>query len=171
MYAAIHTFTGEAPQFDDITMLCLRYLGPSKEAGQSKSSLKVPARVDRLDDVTNFVQEQLAQVACPEDDLFVITLAAEEIFVNIAEYAYEGREGEAAVSFSYEEKEKTAEIVFTDSGMPFDPTRRAAPDISQKPGERQIGGFGIHIVRKTMDQVIYRYEAGRNVLTIRKKLV
>ena len=112
------------------------------------------------------------------DSLFIYTdgvtegtnAALEEIFVNIANYAYGNREGEAQIAFSYEEKNKMIEMVFSDRGIPFDPTNRPAPDITGKPVNRPIGGLGIHIVRKTMDEVKYRYEGGKNVLTIRKSI-
>lgn len=170
MHASIQTFVGEAPQFDDITMLCLEYRGAEEGDGEQEARLTVPARTESLDEVTEFVQKQLENVDCQDEDLFNFTLAAEEIFVNIAEYAYEGAEGEAHITFMFDEDERIAEFVFTDGGMPFDPTCRPAPDTTLKPGERQIGGLGIHIVKKTMDQVIYRYEGGENYLTIRKQI-
>ena len=170
MHSSISTFVGEAPQFDDITMLCLEYRGAEEGDGEQEARLTVPARTESLDEVTEFVQKQLENVDCQDEDLFNFTLAAEEIFVNIAEYAYEGAEGEAHITFMFDEDERIAEFVFTDGGMPFDPTCRPAPDTTLKPGERQIGGLGIHIVKKTMDQVIYRYEGGENHLTIRKQI-
>ncbi len=170
IHGSIQTFVGEAPQFDDITMLCLEYLGTGNDEGEQETRLIVPARTDSLDTVMEFVQKQLEGAGCQEENLFNFSLAAEEIFVNIAEYAYEGSEGDAEITFTFDQDDRIAEFIFTDSGMPFDPTCRPAPDTTLQPGERQIGGLGIHIVKKTMDQVLYRYEGGQNHLTIRKQI-
>ena len=168
VYKEIQSFAGGAPQFDDITMLSLKYLGSGSADEDRYVSFTVPAKVEKLDDVTRFLQERLEASDCPPKDLFSVSLAAEEVFVNIAQYAYEGSEGEAVVLYAFDDGTKTAEIIFIDSGMPFDPTVQAAPDITQRPEERQIGGLGIHIVKKTMDEVSYRYEGGKNILTMKK---
>ena len=115
-----------------------------------------------------FTEEHLNAIGCDESLVFQITMAVEEIFVNISHYAYDGREGEAEITFSYDENSKMVEMTFSDSGIPFDPTRSASPDITLKPGERKSGGMGIHIVKKTMDEVLYDYPGGKNLLTIRK---
>ncbi len=170
VYDAINAFVKDAPQFDDITMLCLTYRGNTENDASNQTQITVPARIDRLDEVTAFIEEQLEKVSCSEDDLFFINLAVEEIFVNIANYAYEGGEGDVELSFSFDEDERIASFTLTDSGLPFDPTRTQEPDITQKASERKIGGMGIHLVRKTMDEVDYQYNRGRNVLTIKKKI-
>ncbi|MBP3900424.1 MAG: SpoIIE family protein phosphatase [Blautia sp.] len=170
IYDSIHHFVREAPQFDDITMLCIKYKGSDMEKNTNQVRITVPARVDSLDRITGFIEEQLDGVMCPMKTVLAITLAVEEIFVNIASYAYEGKEGDAEVIFSFDEDERMVRIEFEDKGIPFDPTTRPEPDITQKPSERQIGGLGIHLVRKTMDGMEYRYEGGKNVLVIQKKI-
>ncbi|MBR3643084.1 MAG: SpoIIE family protein phosphatase, partial [Parasporobacterium sp.] len=167
VYASVLEFAGEEPQFDDLTMLCFRYEGSCTEKKQIR--LTVPAHTDSLDEVLQFAEERLLAEDCPEDIMFNMMLSVEEIFVNIANYAYEGKEGEAWIAFSFDEGEQTAEFVFSDRGIPFDPTARKEPDITLSPSKRQVGGLGIFIVKKTMDEVKYSYEGGCNVLKIRKK--
>jgi len=170
IYREINRFVKEAPQFDDITMLSIRYMGSDMEDNKNQVRITVPARVESLDTITGFIEEQLETAECPMKTVLAITLAVEEVFVNIAHYAYEGKEGDAEVIFSFDESERVAQIVFEDRGIPFDPTTRPEPDTTQKPAERQIGGLGIHLVRKTMDKMEYRYEGGKNILTIQKKI-
>lgn len=171
VHQEILKFVKGEPQFDDITMLCLKYLGTAPdEEDMPHAQLTVPAKVDRLDEVTQFVAQQLEMADGNEEALFDISLAVEEIFVNIASYAYDGGEGDAQIDVCYEPGDRMAQIAFTDSGLPFDPTNRPPMDITQNPGERSIGGLGIHIVKKTMDEVKYRYLGGKNTLTIRKRL-
>ena len=171
IHEAIHAFVKEEPQFDDITMLSLQYLGTAGTHKGIHEQITVPAAVDSLDKVTQFITEHLEAAGCPEETLFAISLATEELFVNIAKYAYEGKDkGDAGITFSFDEKERLAEITFTDSGLPFDPTARQDPDITLAPGDRQIGGLGIHIVKRTMDEVAYSYTGGKNRLTIRKHI-
>ena len=170
VHETIHAFVQDEPQFDDITMLCLKFKGKSCAPSTHQLELTVPARIDSLGNITEQITQQLEAVDCPEDMLFAITLAVEEIFVNIANYAYEGGEGEARITYSFDPQIRRVEIVFTDSGLPFDPTARPPVDISLGAGERQIGGLGIHIVKKAMDDVIYKYAGGKNILTIRKSI-
>ncbi len=171
LYDSINGFVEEAPQFDDITMLCVKYLGRGQTSEDIHTEkLCVPAREECLDEVMRFAQGQLERAGCPQDDLFTITLSVEEIFVNIAHYVYDGKEGDAEITFTYNEKDRMVEMIFSDSGIPFDPTIRPAPDLTSDPGERPVGGLGIHIVKKTMDEVKYDYLSGKNFLTIRKKI-
>ena len=172
VYEAIQAFVKEAPQFDDITMLGIQYLGCAavEESTGNKAMITVPASDASLDAVTAFAEEHLEAVGCDPAVSFQITVAVEEIFVNIAHYAYDGREGEAEIGFSFDEKTGMIEMTFSDSGIPFDPTSMASPDITLKPSKRKVGGLGIHIVKKTMDEVIYDYPGGKNLLTIRKHI-
>ena len=172
VHRATEEFAGGTPQFDDITLLCLRYLGPEKQGEEEKkqSVLVVPADNNELDRVMAFAEEHLEAAGCSEDALYSITLAVEEVFSNIANYAYGDNKGSVKIAFSFNEEDRQAVMEFSDRGIPFDPTRRPEPDITAKPSERPIGGLGIFIVRKTMDEVKYRYEGGKNVLTIRKSI-
>ena len=171
MHEAIRDFSKGVPQSDDITMLCVQFLGPDiAPDGKHRAFLEVPARRESMDEVNMFLEAQLDEVACPPDSAFLLMLAAEEIFVNIASYAYDGGEGDARIEFSFDEEKEMAELVFSDRGIPFDPTSRPSPDITLKSDDRPIGGLGIHIIKQRMDEVDYQYAGGKNVLTIRKYL-
>ena len=97
-----------------------------------------------------------------------ISVCVEEIFTNIARYAYSEKEEDVTLGISYSEDELI--MRFTDHGMPFDPLMKKDPDVTLSAEERDIGGLGIFIVKKTMDDVHYEYKNGKNILTIRKKI-
>lgn len=130
--------------------------------------LRTEADNDRLTEVIGFVDEYLEANGCSLKLQMQIDLCVEEIFVNIASYAYEGSEGYAEIELGIESGELT--IVFTDSGVPYDPLKKPDPDTTLSADERDIGGLGIFLVKKTMDEVLYNYEDGKNVLTLKKKL-
>ena len=182
---AIDDFVGDAPQFDDITMLCLYYAGPEADGTTEASDdtekkadgaanvsdgttkkLSVPADTGNLDQVLTFVNEQLEAADCPPKAQSQIDVAVEEIFVNIANYAYDNEPGDVEISVSTDELGTTVE--FRDSGVPFNPLQKEDPDITLSAENRPIGGLGIFMVKKTMDSVDYRYIDGQNILTIRK---
>ena len=133
-------------------------------------NLIVPADVDHLDEVTAFVDEELEQLDCPMKVQLQIELAIEEIFVNIASYAYKPVEGEAEVRCQVLRDPLRVVIQFLDGGKPYDPLARKDADTSPEALEEREGGLGILLVKKTMDDVQYAYENGKNVLTILKKL-
>ena len=160
-------FVGGADQFDDITMLNFTYVGPEKEEN-GMGSLTVEAKRENLERVSAFVDRKLEEAGCSVKAQMQIQVAAEEIFINIASYAYAPGTGSAVITA--ESDGENAEITFRDRGVPFDPLAREDPDVTLSAEERGIGGLGIYMVKKTMDGVSYRYENGENVLTIRKKL-
>ena len=126
------------------------------------------AAVDQLDEVLAFVTDQLDQLDCPPKHRIQIEVAVEELFVNIASYAYRPGTGTADVTVEAFDNPKTVEITFKDSGGPCDPLAKQDPDISLSADDRQIGGLGIFMVKKTMDDMRYEYKDNQNVLTIRK---
>ena len=166
MKKSVDDFTGEVPQFDDITMLCLKYYGGKN----LMKELTIEADVNNLDEVITFVDEQLEAHDCSIKIQTQIDIAVEELFVNIAHYAYQPETGQATVRVEIQEDPLAAIITFIDSGMPYDPLARPDPDVTLPAEEREIGGLGIYMVKKSMDNVIYEYKDGRNVLTIRKNL-
>ena len=171
IHVAIEGFVKQATQFDDITMLCVRYNGSDKSDGNRYSVKRaVPADVGRLDEVNAFIEEELEKIECPMNEMFNLTLVVEEVFVNIAHYAYDGRAGDAEIVFAFEKETRTVEMSFSDHGIPFDPTSRPAPDTTLRPEQRRIGGLGIHLVKQLMDEVRYEYQGGMNRLTVRKRL-
>ncbi len=134
------------------------------------SKLTVDADVDRLPQVLSFIDEKLEEGGCSPKVQIQLDIAVEEIFVNIAHYAYSPDKGEADISIEIVGDPAEAIIEFRDRGMFFDPLKKPDPDTTLSSEERQIGGLGIYMVKKSMDDVTYRYEDEQNILTIRKKL-
>ena len=163
----IDSFADGAPQFDDITMLLFDY----KKKGESAMEQKLfPASKDALSDVMAFTEECLESFGCSLKITMAVCVAVEEIFVNIASYAYKDGSGNASLCFSFDENERLMTIVMKDDGVPFNPLEKDEPDISLSAEEREIGGLGIFITKKTMDTVSYTYENGQNILTMTKKI-
>jgi len=132
--------------------------------------LIVPARVDQLDAVLDFISGELAAAGCPTRARTQLAVAAEEIFVNIANYAYQPGEGPAAVRVEILDQPPRATLQFRDSGAPYDPLAKADPDITLSAEQRDIGGLGIYMVKKSMDEVAYAHQDGQNILTIVKNI-
>ena len=129
-------------------------------------SLTVPARIDQLDEVHAFVSGVLGNADMKTE--LSIRLAVEEVFVNISSYAYAPGEGDAQVECALLTDPKRLLIRFRDSGVPFDPTAHEDADTSEEAIMDRIGGLGIFLVKKNMDEVSYAYECGKNVLTLIK---
>jgi anti-sigma regulatory factor (Ser/Thr protein kinase) len=132
--------------------------------------LEIEALTENLPQVLSFLDEQLEAAGCPMKIQMQIDIAVEEIFVNIAHYAYNPEIGTAKVRVEVLGDPPTVDITFIDQGIPYDPLAKADPDVTLSAEERQIGGLGIFMVKKTMDDVVYHYEDGKNILTIRKVL-
>ena len=130
--------------------------------------LVIEASLDNLPKVLQFVEGYLETAECPMKAQMHISLAVEEIFVNIASYAYAPGTGEAVVSLETKEDPAAVILTFKDHGVPYDPLAKADPDISLPAGERQIGGLGIFLTKKTMDDVAYEYKDGQNILHLKK---
>ena len=133
-------------------------------------TLKVDAKVNNLNKVLSFINDVLSDYGCSVRDTMQINVAVEELFVNISLYAYPSGSGSATISISVLDDPKTAEITLIDSGVPFDPLEKEEPDISLNAKEREIGGLGIYMVRKTMDELTYENVDGCNITTIKKKI-
>ena len=166
--ANIDEFVGEAPQFDDITMLMLDY--KPQEGDAQMTDRNFPAKIEALNDVLGFVEQTLESVDCPLKFQTAICVAIEEVFVNVAHYAYPNGEGDVALGIGFDEATRTVTFRMADKGVPFDPLKKPDPDITLSAEEREIGGLGIFITKKTMDAVTYAYENGENVLTMVKQL-
>ena len=132
--------------------------------------LTVDAAVENIEVVTNFINQELEKLNCPVKAQTQIAIAIDELFGNIARYAYSPEIGKATVRFSIEEDPLAVTITFIDNGVPFDPLQRAEPDTHAALQDRPIGGLGIFLVKKTMNMVEYSYENGQNILTIKKQL-
>ena len=132
--------------------------------------LTIAATVENIGTVTDFVDAQLEALDCPMKAQMQINIAIDELFGNIAHYAYNPDVGEATVRVEVEEEPLSVIITFIDGGVPYDPLQAAEPDTTLSAEERTLGGLGIFMVRKSMDEITYRYENGRNILSIRKIL-
>ncbi len=128
------------------------------------------AEVDRMDDVLDFINAELESHDVPMKTIMQIDIAVEELFVNIAHYAYNPEVGEATVTVDVQDAPPCVAVRFTDRGKPYDPLSREDPDVTLGLEEREIGGLGIYMVKKSMDEITYTYEDGQNILTIRKLL-
>lgn len=133
-------------------------------------SILVPADNSQLEAVQSFVEAELEQQDCAPKTMMQINIAVEEVFVNIASYAYKPEVGEAEIQVEVCEDPLRVVIQFLDSGTPFDPLAKEDADTSPEALQERIGGLGILIVKKTMDAVRYSYENGKNILTIVKNL-
>lgn len=164
--ADIDCFVGDAPQFDDITMLMFDYWGGTA----MKEEKNFPADDNALPEVQGFFEGLMEQLACPMKTQIAVSVVIEEVFINIAHYAYPEGEGRAVAAFAFDPETRIATFEFRDRGIPFDPLKQEEPDITLPAEERDIGGLGILITRKTMDRVTYRYEDGENILTMQKTI-
>ena len=120
--------------------------------------------------MTAFVEEQLEQYNCPMKAQMQIDIAIDELFSNIAQYAYNPKTGKATVRVEVTENPMAVVITFIDNGVPYDPLAKADPNVSLPANERQIGGLGIFMVKKSMDEINYEYKNGQNILTIKKHI-
>ena len=132
--------------------------------------LIVEAKRENLLEVQSFIDEQLEEVGCPMTTQIAIDVAVEELFVNIASYAYGQGEGVAVVQVKVLQDPLSVEITFIDNGKQYDPLEKEDPDVSLSAKKRKKGGLGIFMVKNTMDNVSYEYKDGKNILTIKKKL-
>jgi len=152
-------FAGEAEQADDITMLAFR-------VGDNSKEITVDATVENISIITDFVNEKLDKYNCPENEKVKINIAIDELGANISRYAY-GEDG-GKVTVKVDVDEKHIEMIFIDNGIQYNPLEREEPDVTLSVEERPIGGLGIFLINKLMDDVKYEYKDGNNILTIKK---
>ena len=138
--------------------------------GTAENELVIEALTENLDQVTAFVESRLEAIDCPMKVMMQIGVAVEEIFVNIAQYAYAPDKGSATVRVEVSEDPVAVVITFIDHGIPYDPLARTDPDVTLSAEEREIGGLGIFMTKKLMDDVTYEYKDGANILTMKKNL-
>lgn len=137
---------------------------------QSYDELLLDAVADNLWTVQSFIDERLEEAGCPMKVQLQIELAVEEIFVNIANYAYPSDEGMAKVCVALSDDKKTAHIVFVDNGIQYDPLSKEDPDVTLSAHDRPIGGLGIYVTKQLMDEVSYEYRDGCNILKLMKHI-
>ena len=131
---------------------------------------KVNADVNELQRVLNFVEGCVQEIDCSPKALMQINVAVEEIFVNIAHYAYPDKIGEAVIEVEIDDEPKTITITFIDSGVKYDPLAKPDPDVTLSAKNRKIGGLGIFMTKKFMDKLSYEYRDGQNVFAMKKNL-
>ncbi len=134
------------------------------------NSLVLDAATDNLQQVMSFIEDCLKDRDISPKTEMHINMSVEEIFVNIAHYAYTEKTGKATINVSVTDDPAAITIIFKDSGIPYDPLAKKDPDVTLSAKERKIGGLGIYLVKKMMDEVVYKYENGQNVLIIKKHL-
>ena len=132
--------------------------------------LTLTATVENIETVTDFVNEELEAFDCPMKAQMQIDIAIDELFGNIANYAYHPEIGEATVRIEVFEEPLSVVITFIDKGVPFNPLAEEDPNTTLSAEERPTGGLGVFMVKKSMDEILYEYEDGKNILKIRKNL-
>lgn len=130
--------------------------------------LTIDATIKNIEKVTDFVNEELEKLDCPMKAQIQIDVAIDELFGNIAHYAYNPEVGPVTIRVEVVQEPMAVVLTFIDNGVPYDPLAKEDPDISLSADQRQIGGLGIYMVKKSMDEITYEYRAGQNILRIKK---
>ncbi|MBQ1526224.1 MAG: ATP-binding protein [Lachnospiraceae bacterium] len=133
--------------------------------------MKTKARREQLESVLMFLEEELSSIRHNTKNKIQLFIAVEELFVNIASYAYYPAEGDAEIDIDTDNENNFVYITFIDSGKPYNPLEREDPDVTLSAKERKIGGLGIYMVKKSMDDMSYEYKNGCNILKIGKKMI
>lgn len=132
------------------------------------NELTIEATLENIAAVTDFVDAQLEAYDCPMKVQMQIDVAIDELFGNIAHYAYQPEVGTATVRVEVEESPPAVVVTFIDHGVPYNPLENPDPDVTLSAEERKAGGLGIFLVKKTMDHMEYEYRDGQNILRVRK---
>ena len=156
----VDEFAGEISQFDDITMLCMEYVGTDE------NEITLDAEVEKVTEAIDFVTNQAEELPFSIKEKHQLGIAVDEIVSNVARYAYQDKKGKMALRIETDSSGIT--ITVTDSGIPYNPLEKEDPDITLSAEERGIGGYGIFIVKKIMDEVTYEYKDNKNIFTMRK---
>ena len=136
----------------------------------NQNELVIEATDENLSTVQSFVEERLAAAGCSPRAQKQVRVAVEEIFINIAHYAYAPDTGRAAVRVTLSGDPASATISFADRGVPYNPLAKPDPKVDLPARERPIGGLGIYMTKKLMDDVSYEYVDGQNILTMKKNI-
>ena len=161
LHRDVDSFVDGADQFDDITMLCIEM----KEAASAMKKVNLVPTLDKLPEAVAFFEDTLSGADVPMKVIARVNVAVDEIFSNIARYS-----GATSVTLGCALADGRVTLRFSDNGRPYDPTGKPDPDTTLSAEERDIGGLGIFMVKKTMDDVSYEYTDGLNILTLVKEL-
>jgi len=137
---------------------------------EDMKELNVDAKIENIEIVTEFVNSELEKYDCPMKAQMQIDIAIDELFSNIAHYAYSPDVGPATVRFEVLEEPLSVIITFIDNGIPYNPLEKEDPDITLSVEEREIGGLGIFMVKKSMDEITYEFKNGQNILKVKKNI-
>jgi len=162
---SIDSFAGEAAQFDDITMVALGYKNTEVTVERRYES----ATFDDIPDVTDFICDELDKLRCSAKMSTQISIVIDEVYSNIVKFAYPEHPSLVIVRFHTDGLENV-NITFIDKGPQYNPLLREDPDTNLNAQQREIGGLGIFVVKKTMDKVDYEYKDNQNILTITKRI-
>ena len=157
----VDEFVATAPKFDDLTMLCFEYFGSDNEITFSTT-------FENVNTAIQFVSKKADMLPFSSKEKYQIEISVDEIVSNIVRYAYEDNEGEATVKVTSDNDTLTIQII--DYGIPYNPLEKEDPDVTLSADERGIGGYGIFIVKKVMDEIHYEYKDGKNILTLIKRV-
>ena len=161
----VDAFVGDAPQFDDITMVAFRYIGEPPAP-----KLEFPtAKMEDIQTITEFVRKELTGIGFPEEEQAKFCVAIDEIYSNIVHFSYPNGEGPASVTLRIKEEARVVYLRFADSGVPYNPLIKEDPDVSESLNKRYETGLGIFVAKNMMDDMKYKYENGQNILTVMKK--
>ncbi len=170
MFSAVHQFVGNAVQNDDLTMLAIQYTKPQEKDMKLQRCITLPNNIEEVPQLATFVDEVCEVLGFDMSTTMSLNLALEEAVVNVMSYAYPaGTTGN--VNIEAMANDRRLKFVISDCGTPFDPTAEKEVDTTLSAEERPIGGLGIHLVRQIMDSINYERINGKNILTLRKKLV
>ena len=168
VHGEVKNFAGKAEQSDDITMLAFLY---NRRLALIKKSVIFEVSINKLGDVSEFIEKELSQVQCLEKIIKRMLIAVEEIFVNIANYAYSesgNKDNSVEIKLLLNLDAKELQIIFIDGGEPYNPLLKPDPDITLSSSERKIGGLGIYMSKK-LTNMQYTFSDGKNILTLTKK--
>lgn len=166
---AVRIFAGDAPQADDITMLGLRYHGPSDMAARIFRQT-MPNQLTAIPILQTAFEQYVRQWEGARPLVPTLNMALDDLLNNVVQYAFPNDPMEHHIEVEGEIRDAWVILTITDDGIPFNPLTVAPPDLSILLHEREIGGLGIHLVRSMFDEVTYHRNVGHNVLTVKKKL-
>jgi len=135
------------------------------EKGMIRNEIQISAQQEKLDELLEIFRKDMNTMGCPVEKQISLEICAEEIFVNIASYAYGGADGDAFIT--EEVTKHSISLCFRDTGIPYNPLEREDPDTTLSAEEREIGGLGVFMVKTMMDEVFYEYRDGYNCLTMK----
>ena len=131
--------------------------------------LTLKATIANLPQAIEWLEQLLEEMECSFKAQMQLSVAMDELFSNIAKYAYPDSTGDVTIRLEQSEP-SMVQLIFMDSGIPYDPLQKEDPDVSLSAQEREIGGLGIYMVKKTMDEITYEYKNGQNILAIKKRI-